>query len=215
VQLANVMQMKALQNQVEVLTDQILAIDYNVKDVLQGQQNDRIGLYYSGLALFLEAQNVNDEKIKKALIAQSLRGLSEATFQLTLTLQADIRYLINGEYKSVKGKRVELIEKRMKSIHQSFAFIHQSTMLRAGIYCELDEVAAMSTVLGEYSYFIEETIAKNAGLLAQCDTSDSGTESGIWKSRTNLKLDVVDLAKQIKSPEKILYLGVETEVKTW
>lgn len=215
VQMANAMQMKALQSQVEALADQITAIDHNVKDVLQGQQNDRIGLYYSGLALFLESQSVNDEDIKKALIAQALRGLSEATFQLTLTLQADIRYLVNGEYKSAKGKRVELIEKRMQSIHQSFGFIHQSTMLRAGIYCEQGEVAAMSTVLGEYSHFIEGTIAKNAGLLAQCDTSDSGTESGIWKSRANLKLDVSDFAKQIKSPEKVLYLGVEAEEETW
>lgn len=211
VQMANAMQMKALQNQVEVIAGQITAIDHNVKDVLQGQQNDRIGLYYSGLALFLEAQNIHDEEMKKSLIVQSLRGLSEATFQLTLVIQSDIRYLVEGAYKSAKGKKVEQITKRMQSIHQSFAFIHQSTMLRAGIYCEQGEDAAMSTVLSEYSRFIEETITKNASLLAQCDTSDSGTESGIWKTRANLKLDVADLAKQIKMPEKTLYLGVEAE----
>ena len=155
------------------------------------------------------------EQLKKALIAQSLRGLSEATFQLTLTLQADIRYLVNGEYKSVKGKRTEFIQKRMQSIHQSFGYIHQSTLLRAGIYCEQGEVAAMSAVLGEYSHFIESTIARNAGFLAQCDTSDSGTESGIWKSRAALKLDVSEFAKQMKSPEKVFYLGVKAEAETW
>ncbi len=36
-------------------------------------------------------------------------------------------------------------------------------MLRAGIYCNEGELAAMSTVLNEYSYFIEGTVAKNAG----------------------------------------------------
>ncbi len=215
VQMANTMQMKALHNLVEGLIEQIEEIDHNVKDVLQGQQNDRIGLYYSGMMLFLEAQGVNDKEMKRALIIQSLRGLSEATFQLTLMLQSDVEYLVNRKYQFSKGKKVELIEERMQSIHQSFAFIHQATMLRAGIYCEQGEVVAMSTVFAEYARFIDETIAKNAGLLAQCDTSDSGTESGIWKTRANLKLDVADFIKQIKLPEKTFYLGVEMEEEAW
>ena len=86
-------------------------------------------------------------------------------------------------------------------------------MLRAGIYCDQGELAAMSTVLSEYSYFIEGTVSKNAGLLAQCDINDSGTDAGIWKSRANLKLDVAEFSKQIKSPQKTLYLGVSAEEK--
>lgn len=211
VQMANAMQMQALQVQLKVIENQIYAIDHNVKDVLQGQQNDRIGLYYSGAALFLEAQNVYDEQMKKQLIAQALRSLSDATFQLSLTLKDDIKYLVNGEYKGAKGKRVELIEKKIQNIHQSFAYIHQSAMLRTAIYCEQNEIGAMTTVLGEYSRFIEGTIAKNARLLAQCDVNDNGSDSGIWNRRANLKLDVADFAKKIKSPEKTLYLGVELE----
>ena len=52
-------------------------------------------------------------------------------------------------------------------------------MLRAGIYCNEGELTAMSTVLKEYSYFIEGTVAKNANLLAQCDKTDTGTEKGV------------------------------------
>ena len=213
VQMANAMQMQALQDQLKEIKDQIYTIDRNVKDVLQGQQNDRIGLYYSGAALFLEANSVNDEQMRKQLIAQALRSLSEATFQLSMTLQGDIRYLVNEEYKSVKGKRVELIKEKIQSIHQSFTIIHQSAMLRAGIYCEQNEIGAMTTVLGEYSHFIEETIAKNAKLLAQCDVNDDGSDLGIWNRRANLRLDVTEFSKQIKAPEKILYLGIELEEK--
>lgn len=215
VQMANAMQMQALQDQLKTIEEQINAIDHNVKDVLQGQQNDRIGLYYSGAALFLEAQNVNDEQMKKQLMAQALRSLSDATFQLSLMLRDDIRYLVDGEYKNVKGKRTELIEKKIQNIHQSFGFVHQSAMLRAGIYCEQNEIGAMATVLGEYSRFIEGTIAKNAGLLAQCDANDDGSDAGIWNKRANLRLDVSDFAKQIKAPEKTLYLGVELEEESW
>lgn len=211
IQMANALQMKALQEQVQQIADQIAIIDHSVREVIQGQQNDRIGLYYSGLTLYLEARNVNDPEMKRALIAQSLRALSEARFQLGLTMQSDIKYLAEGDYKTGKGKSVELIDKRIDSINQSFAFIHQATMLRAGIYCNEGELSAMSTVLNEYSYFIDSTIAKNAGMLAQCDRRDTGTDKGVWKTRAKLKLEVSEFNKQLNAPDKTIYLGVSKE----
>lgn len=213
VQMANTLQMRALQNQLQTLSHQMIAIDRSVKDVLQGQQNDRIGLYYSGVSLLIESRNVSSPALKKALIAQSLRGLSEATFQLTLTMQSDIQYLAAGGYNEEKKKRQELIRQRIQNIHQGFAFVHQATMLRAGIYCDQGEMAAMASVLDEYSHFISETVAKNAGLLAQCDIRDNGANSGIWQSRAKLKLEVADLLKQLRSPEKVVYLGIAGKEK--
>ena len=69
----------------------------------------------------------------------------------------------------------------------------------------------MSTVLEEYSNFIDGTITKNAALLAECDNSDSGTEKGVWKSRAKLKLDVTEFTNQINTSEKIIYLGISRE----
>lgn len=211
VQMANALQMKALQAQIQIISDQISVIDQSVREILQGQQNDRIGLYYSGMALYLESRRIVDNEMKKALMAQSLRALSEATFQLTLTMQSDIQYLVNKKYKSAKGKSVDLIDDRMRSINQSFVFIHQATILRAGIYCNQGELAAMSTVLDEYSRFIEKTVANNADLLAQCDTTDNGTDEGVWKSRRRLKLDVSDFVKQLNMSEKTVYIGISKE----
>lgn len=211
VQMANVLQMKALQAQIQMISDQINVIDQSVRAVLQGQQNDRIGLYYSGMALYLESRSIADDEMKKALMAHSLRALSEATFQLTLTMQSDIQYLVDKKFKSAKGKSVELIDDHMRSINQSFVFIHQATMLRSGIYCNQGELEAMSIVLNEYSHFIEGTVANNAALLAQCDTTDNGTEEGVWKSRRRLKLNVSDFAKQLKMPEKTVYIGISKE----
>jgi hypothetical protein len=212
VQMATALQMKAIEEQLEGIADQLNLIDYSVREVLQGQQNDRIGLYYSGMALFLEARNVSDGEMRNALIAQALRSLSESTFQLALTMQSDIRYLESKEYnKTAKGKRVEAIDGHMQSINRAFAFIHQSTMLRAGIYCEQGELAAMSTVLEEYSRFIANVVAQNAALLSQCDTSDDGTERGLWESRAKLRLDVSDFARQLNAPEKTIYLGIAKE----
>lgn len=215
VQMANALQMKALQDQVQAIADQINVINHCIRDVLQGQQNDRIGLYYSGLALYFEARSITNNEMKKALIAQSLRALSEATFQLTLTMQSDIQYLLNKEYKSAKGKSVDLIDDHIHNINQSFAFIHQATMLRAGIYCDQGELLAMTIVLDEYSNFIESTVVNNAVLLAQCDTTDNGTEEGVWRSRTKFKLDISDFAKQLNVPDKTVYLGILKENEPW
>lgn len=211
VQLANALQMKALEEQIEQIAYQINSIDRNVHSVLQGQQNDRIGLYYSGLALYLEAKSVSDETLKKQLMIQALRTLSESSFQLTLTMQSDIKFLADKEYDNDRKQRVKLIDEHMTNINKSFQFVHQASLLRAAIYCEQGEVGAMATVLSEYSKLLETTIAQNANLLAECDTNDNATEDGIWKKRAGLKLDVAELTKQLTSPDKTVYLGLTEE----
>jgi len=207
--MANALQMKALQEQLQDVADQIALIDYSVKDVLQGQQNDRIGLYYSGLRLFIESQNTRDVLLRNALLVQSLKTLSDSSFQLVETMKSDIRYLLEHEYESAKGKRIELINERIANIHKSFEFIHQSSMLRAAIYCQQNEMLAMTTVLDEYSNFIETLIVANAPRLAVLDPSDNGLEDGIWNTRANLRIDIKEFAKQLSNPEKILFLAME------
>ena len=82
-------------------------INSSVIDVLQGQQNDRIALFYSGVNLYLEAQSVNNPEMKNALLAQAIRALSDGTQQLALTMESDIEYLTSKQYNKIKGKKVE------------------------------------------------------------------------------------------------------------
>ena len=211
VTIAMAMQMKAMQDQLENIAEQLDQIDKNVKEVIQGQQNDRIANYYTGAALYFEAQSIENKEMRDALIAQSLKTLTDASFQLRLKMQSDIQYLLNGEYKDAKGKRAKLIDERMNSINQGFAYIHQAALLKAGIYCNEKEYGAMSTVLDEYSYFIDKNIKSNANFLAQCDASDDGTYRGAWESRAQLRLDTSEIRKQLSSDEKILYLSCEED----
>lgn len=213
VEMSNALQMMVLQEQLQEITNQIISIDRSVKDVLQGQQNDRLGLYYSGLAMYLEARSTENIELQRALITQALRSLTDASFKLIVTMQSDIKYLVDEKYNQEKGKRKQLIDERMHNINESFEFVHQAAMLRAAIYCEQNEIRAMATVLNEYSHFIETSISQNAMLLAQCDVSDSGTDQGIWQTRANLRLDVSEIIKNLENKDKVLYLGITEEEK--
>lgn len=213
VQAANAMQVKALQEQLDEIAEQITVIDGRVKEVLRGQQNDRIGLFHSGMSLYLEAREVSDEGLQKLLISQSLRALSDAAAQLDLELQEDVAYLSNGEYKKAKGKRMKLIDEKMVSINRCFPVLHQASVARTAIYCEQGEVKAMASALEAYSRLIKQTVGSYAGLLAEFDTSDDGTDQGIWRSRAALQLDVSTLSKALSAPEKTFYLEAITDEK--
>lgn len=214
VQLASSMQLMAIQDQIQGISDQLYLIDRSVHAVLDGQHNDRVGLYFSGIALLAEARGMANAELHNALIAQALRSLSESAFQLSLTMESDIRYLATGGYKAEKGKSKAAIDDRMRRINESFMYIHQAMMLKAAVYCEQGETKAMAVVLTEYSHFIETTVARNASLLAQCDVSDSGTLAGTWKKRASLKLDVSSVAEVLNTPEQTLYLyAIEEETQ--
>ena len=205
-QIAIAMQLKSIQETLVMVTKQLEIIDERVHEVINGQQIDRLGIYYSGVALFIESTCVSNGEMRKNIISQSIRALSEAIFQMTLLMQSDIMYLRNKEYDKQKKIRYELIKERMDRINQCFSIIHQSTLLKAGIYCIEGEMLATGVVLEEYARFINETIAKNSELLSQCDTLDKGSAIGVWRSRANLELDVSKIINCLRNPDKIIYI---------
>ena len=140
----------------------------------------------------------------------TVNALSAATFKIRLNMQMDMNYLMNGEYKMLKGKRVQMIDEKMDSINKSFAIIHQTALLKAGIYCNEKEYSAMAASLDEYSNFIATNISNNAKYLSQFDHSDNGTDQGVWETRATLKFDTGSL-KQLEQKEKVLYLGISSD----
>ncbi len=209
--ISNALQLKAIQDSIAEISQQIQAIDESVREVLTGQQNDRLGLYYSGVALYRESICVSDEDLKKQMIAQSIKTLTDSSFQLMLTLQSDIKYLKNKEYDANKKNKYNLIIDKMENINRSFSAIHQASILKAGIFCQQGELKAMASVLQEYSRFIEGTIVKNAYMLAQCDLNDTGKSDGVWNKRAQLQLNVSNIVKQLSTSEQVLYIESEGE----
>lgn len=205
--LANAMQMAAIKEQLDEIQSQLVSIDANVQEIVVGQQTDRISLYYSGIELLLEAKCVTDPELKTQLISQAMKSFSDARFQLILKMKSDIEYLEDKKFDNEKQKRQQRIDEHMNSINQSFAIIHQATIMKAAVYCQLGENRAMSAVLDEYSGFIERVISSKAELLSQYDKNDDGSVRGVWLTRKNLKLDMFDVMDKLDAPVQEIYLN--------
>ena len=104
-QIATAMQLKAIQESLIVISNQLNKIDERVREVITGQQNDRMGIYYSGVAIYIESMCVTDFVMKKDLISQSIKALTEAVFKMTLMMQSDICYLKAEGYKKIYFSR--------------------------------------------------------------------------------------------------------------
>lgn len=207
-EIMNACQLKNIANSLQELSNQMLAIDENIKEVLRGQQNDRLGLYYSGVSLYLEANRVSDPAFKNNLISQSLKALSDANYQLVLTMQSDIQYLARREYESDKRHKFNLMNEKINNINKAFSAIHQATLMKAAIYFQCGEINAMTSVFNEYALFIQNTIVPNAKILTQCDVNDTGKIDGTWSSRSLLLEKVTKVVNQLNVPGDEMYIEI-------
>ena len=199
-------QLQAIQEALATISEQIQIIDKNVKDVLIGQQNDRLALYYSGVAMFIEASNLRDESLRKQLISQAIKSLSDSIFQLTLNMQSDILYLENKEYDQNKKVKLNMINEKIDNINRSFMAIHQASIMKAAIYCMQGEMNSMAAVLQEYERFIKGTVIKNAEMLSLCDPDEKRKLDRTWKKRAEMQFEVGEIVKQLKDCNTVLYI---------
>lgn len=207
----NALQLKAIQEQLLEIADAIDAISEDVETVIQGQQNDRLGLFHAGRALLVEAQNVQDPTFKKLLSSQALKSLSDASAQMELQLQSDVAYLINGQYEKKKGKRDEEIETRMDAVNKCFEAIHQAALLKASIYYEAGELRAMLAAVSEYGQFLEEVVVPNAPLLAEFDQKDNLLSGGTWTTRSRSLAGVEELKGQLSAGSSFYLEALQSE----
>lgn len=207
-EIMNACQLKNIADSLQELSNQMMVIDDNIKEVLRGQQNDRLGLYYSGVSLYLEANRVSNQEFKTNLLSQSLKALSDANYQLVLTMQSDVAYLKRREYEKDKKHKFNLMNEKIKNINKAFLAIHQATLMKAAIYCQCGEINAMTSVFNEYALFIKNTIVPNSKLLTQCDVNDTGKIDGTWTSRALLLDKVAKIVNRLNITGDEMYIKI-------
>ena len=182
--LQSAIQMEAIKQQLDTIVERMKDIEEHLADVIHGQRNDRVGLFYSGLSLYAEACSVSDESLKKQLVAQSLRSISDANSQMIQEIRQCIAYLVNEQYKASKQK-LQKIEEHLNTIRQCYDIVFRAAFLKAWIYQQNGEIGAMITAIDEYGRFIEKLVVPYAGKLSELDSSDRFIKQGTWGQIAN------------------------------
>lgn len=203
--LQSAIQLEAIKQQLETIVERMKVIEEHLTDVIHGQRNDRIGLFYSGLSLYAEACSVGDEFLKKQLVAQSLRSISDANSQMIQEIRQCVAYLVNEQYKSSKQK-LQRIEEHLSTIRQCYDIVFRAALLKAWIYQQNGEIEAMVTAIGEYGRFIEKLVVPYAGKLSELDSSDRFFEQGTWGQIANTLSSCQEMKKALDNPPSYCFM---------
>lgn len=201
------LQMEAIKEQIQIIIEGLKEIESRVTDVIHGQRNDRIGLFYSGLSLYIEARSIKDEFLKKQITAQALKSISDANAQMIQDLRTSMEYLLTEQYRHSK-KMTEKIEEHLAVIHQCYDVVYRAFFLKAAIYQENRELASMLTAIDEYGRFIEKMIVPYAGKLSELDKHDKFIEKGTWGAIAKTLVGCRELKQQI-CENSTYYLSME------
>ena len=196
------MQMDAIRQQLETMIRELKHIESRVTEVVQGQHNDRIGLFYSGLSLYAEAQRITEPSLKTLTLANALKALSDANAQVIQEIRTNIEYLVTEKYIGSKNATTQIDEK-LSSINKCYDVVYRSSLLKSAIYYERGEVEAMLTCFDEYGRFIEKLIIPYAGTLSELDKSEKFIEKGTWGSIVNTLSICKDMRETLGVPEKL------------
>lgn len=196
-------QMDAIRAQLESMIETLKTIEGRVTEVIQGQHNDRIGLFYSGLSLYAESQRITNDSLRTLTQANALKALSDANSQVIQEIRTSIEYLVTEQYKGSKDITKE-IDERLSSINKCYDVVYRSSFLKSTIYYERGEIEAMLTSLDEYGRFIQKLIIPYAEILSELDENEKFIEKGTWGAIANTLSICSEMREKLSAPEELL-----------
>ena len=192
-------QLNVIKDVLDDIVDTLENIEENISHILMEFHNDRVGLYYSGLSLYLEALQVNDASLRKELIAQSLKSLNDSQAQIIQEFKSDIAFLRSPQFNKIKRKKHDCLVEKMQNIHVCFQTINRIVTLKAMIYFDNNQFNSMLMVCNEYQRFIKAIIKPNVGFLIECDPRDDKLINGTWSKRANALLDYKEIQNKLRA----------------
>lgn len=110
-------QLNVIKDVLDDIVDTLENIEENISHILMEFHNDRVGLYYSGLSLYLEALQVSDASLRNELISQSLKSLNDSQAQIIQELKSDIAFLRSLQFNKIKRKKETRLSCRENAEH--------------------------------------------------------------------------------------------------
>lgn len=189
-------QIEAIKAQLQIIIEGMREIESRVTDVIQGQRNDRIGLFYSGLSLYVEARSIRDDALRKQIIAQALQSISNANSQMIQDIRTSVEYLLTEQYRKSKNKTAK-IDEHLNIINQCYDVVYRASFLKAAIYQDNGEIESMLTAIDEYGTFVQKMIVPYVGKLSELDKKNKFIEKGTWGTISHSLAGCKELRQQI------------------
>ena len=192
-QMAMAMQGMAIQQQLSDISEKLDMVFDAINDVRAGQNNDRLGLYYSAENLFREAQKINDSNRREQITIAALSNLSTSIEQIKQTTFYEIgKVSENYDLKNHKFKRV-IKQEEITEIKRNFQVLHKAITLKVAIYCYTGEYNAAVYTLLEYKNFLRLSLSdKNSEALYYSDSQEKSLQ-GFWNIKQNKYPKQIDL----------------------
>lgn len=200
-------QIKAIEYQLNQILSILADLEGKIADVLVGQKNNRIGLFYSGLSLFIESKQIENEALKYQIVAQALKSLNDSNYQMIQEIRTSIEYLVTKQYEKEK-KIMDKIREKISIIYQCYEVVHRTAFIKAAIYQENGEISAMLTAIDEYGRFIEKMIIPYAGKLTELDRNNNLIETGTW-GKIGKTLERCKELKKMITEQSVYQIGKE------
>ncbi len=212
--MTSAMQGMAIQQQLREISEQLQDMSAAMEDVLMGQHNDRLAMFFSGEAIYREALAASDETLKRSLTSAAIMALTNAS----TSLQASLVYEVNAicdKYDEEKGRFVgiksEKLMEKMYLINSSFQTIHKATTLKAAIYYREGEYQALTTVLSDYKGFLERSLPEEKAHILYLADPNEKTFEGVWNIRRNELPVRIDNTRKLLMQSQNYMLEMEKE----
>ena len=197
-----------VQRQLGQLINKIQEINDSINKILNGQQNDRVGLAKSAKYQYLEAMNIFDTDIKQGILLNAIKTAHDARSQLIEDIKCDINKFLeiperqfNLFIKQITNKNYENESYELvHNIYRSYEYINITSGILALAYVELEQPQNIRLSFKPYrevlNFFRQQD--RLIGKLAVID--DRRGMEKIWKSLPNSAETIInDFEKEYDS----------------
>lgn len=199
-QMAVAMQGMAIQKELMDISEKLDLLLVKADEILAGQHNDRLGLYYAAEFLYQEALKVNNVTLREQMIAESLSLLSSAIEQIKQTTIYELSKVASMYNPDRQSFRRSVDENTVSSIKSSFQVIHKAVGLKTAIYCCNGEYTAATCSLLEYREFLMKSLEGHNGEAIYYADRKEKSLAGFWNIRKNeIPLKIENICRNLKN----------------
>jgi hypothetical protein len=136
-------------NNLDALTEKVIALTHAVERITAGQYNDRIAMFYGARQTYIEAIGMENPDNRRIALLNAAKSANDAIATLQQTIQDDLSTLISA--KSVKD-----LDKKTAVIAKCFAKLNDSVQISVNAYAALGENKALLAAVTSYQCFVEQ-----------------------------------------------------------